>query len=119
MSKATKSEPEQPAQIPAGYLCDSQGRLVPESLIKPADKDRNKLVEKLIGKARSEQGRLAKFRNQSVEEVMKFVERAAKRYGASMGGKKGNISLVSFDGNSKVVISNRCKNHLQRTDCDR
>lgn len=92
-------------EIPSGYMQDSQGRLVPNKMVKPVDRERDKLVQSLIGIAKTEQGRLGKLRSNATERINKFIDKALKKYGAEHGGKKGNVSLISFDGNMKVTIS--------------
>ena len=47
--------------IPAGYWRDAKGCLIPESMIKPIDKERDRLVNELVGKARNVSNVLAKL----------------------------------------------------------
>jgi hypothetical protein len=93
--------------IPAGYRQDAQGRLVPEAQIKPVDAARDALVREIVGKAKALNFALHAFRVAAFDDIQAFAELSAERYGAKLGGKKGNISLVSFDGRFKVM---RCIN---------
>jgi hypothetical protein len=89
--------------IPAGYRKDPLGRLVPESQIKPIDLARDELVREIVGKARELERLLGKFKRETFDDIGAFVDLSAERYGARLGGKKGNVSLVSFDGRYKVL----------------
>ena len=91
--------------IPEGYLEDAQGRLVPLDMVQPVDLDRDKLVNQLMSEATRIQGTMGKFRDKANAKIYAFAEKAAKKYGSSLGGKKGNISLTSYDGSSKVSIA--------------
>ncbi|WP_160286858.1 DUF3164 family protein [Pseudomonas knackmussii] len=84
--------------IPAGYRQDAQRRLVHESLIKPIDQARDKLVLEIVEKAQRLNAQLAEFKGSAFGDVAAFVELSAEEYGVKLGGKKGNVSLLSFDG---------------------
>lgn len=90
-------------EIPAGYRQDPLGRLVPESQIKSIDLARDALVMEIVGKARELEQLLSKFKRQTFDDIGAFVDLSAERYGARLGGKKGNVSLLSFDGRYKVL----------------
>lgn len=83
---------------------DAQGRLVPVSKIKAADLLQNDLVETLIRDARALSDRLTKFRASADSMVSAFLDVLAQQYDAKRGGRKGNVTLVSFDGTQKVII---------------
>jgi Protein of unknown function (DUF3164) len=89
-------------QIPEGYRIDAQQRLIPETMIKPIDLARDALVLDLVEKARSASVVLAKFKASAFGDIEAFVELSAEQYGAQLGGKKGNVSLISFDGRYKI-----------------
>lgn len=84
--------------IPAGYRQDAQGRLVHESLIKPIDQARDKLVLELVEKGKTLNKLLAEFKDSAFGDVAAFVDLSVEQYGVKLGGKKGNVSLLSFDG---------------------
>lgn len=89
--------------IPAGYWEDANGALIPASKIKPIDKDRHHMVTALVEAAKIEQSRLMAFKTTAMHAVTEFVERSLAAYDVKHGGKKGNITLVSFDGRYKIV----------------
>jgi len=88
--------------IPDGYRRDAQGRLVHEAQIKQIDKLRDELVTGLVERARTAHLALAKFKAAAFGEIEAFVDLSAQEYGAKIGGKKGNVSLMSFDGKYKI-----------------
>ncbi|MER2490665.1 DUF3164 family protein [Catenovulum sediminis] len=92
-------------EIPAGYWQDSKGSLVPESMIKPIDKARNELVYEVVEKALELREALAKFKASTFADIDAFVELSAEEYDVKLGGKKGNVTLHSFDGRYKIVRS--------------
>jgi len=89
--------------IPEGYRVDAQKRLIPESMIKPIDLERDSLVLALAEKARAAHDVLAKFKASAFGDIEAFIELSAEQYGAQIGGKKGNVSLISFDGRFKIL----------------
>lgn len=84
--------------IPSGYRQDAQGRLVHEDLIKPIDQARDKLVLELVEKGKTLNKLLAEFKDSAFGDVAAFVDMSAEEYGVKRRGKKGNVSLLSFDG---------------------
>lgn len=90
-------------EIPPGYRKDAQSRLVPEDMIKPIDKARDELVLELITKALALRESLAQYKAAAFGDIEAFVEMSGEEYGVKLGGKKGNISLLSFDGRYKIV----------------
>lgn len=90
------------ATIPEGYYKDSQGRLVPESLVKEEDKARDEFVREIIGKAKQLQQSMLEFRDQALADIDAFVELALERYEAKLGGRKGNLQLTSYDGSYQI-----------------
>ena len=92
-------------QLPAGYRQDGQGRLIPESMIKPIDIERDRLVRHLVDRAGELSGELADFKAVAFGDIKAFIEMSFEEYGAKVGGKKGNVSLLSFDGRYKIQLA--------------
>lgn len=88
--------------VPAGYWKDAKGCLIPDSMIKPIDKERDRLVHELVSKARGVSDVLAKFKGEAFGDIAAFLDLSAEQYKAQLGGKKGNLTLFSFDGKYKV-----------------
>jgi len=91
--------------IPTGYLQNAQGHLVPEDKIRPLDRLRNDLVQEIIHKSVVMQDAMRDFKTEILSDVHCFIDLAAEEYDTKMGGKKGNISLVSFNGDYKVMLT--------------
>ena len=88
------------------FMEDAQGRQVPVSMIKKFDLKRHDLVCSIMERAFAERERLAEFKQQVWEEIQSFVDESAKDSGAKkLGGRKGNITLTSFDGRYKLIVA--------------
>lgn len=85
-----------------GYRTDARGRLIPEDQIKEVDKLRDELVYGLVDRAKALREELRDFKGDAFSEIHAFVETSAQEYGVQMGGRKGNVQLVSFDGRYKI-----------------
>ena len=91
-------------KIPEGYLMDGKGRLIPESMVKEVDKAQDELVKELIEDAQHQNELLSKFKKKVMGDVKAFVSLSAEKYGAKLGGRKGNVSLFSYDGRFKIQL---------------
>ncbi|MFV0626135.1 MAG: DUF3164 family protein [Alphaproteobacteria bacterium] len=88
------------------YLEDGKGNLTPKSQVKPIDLLRDDVVSGLIEKAKETSARIKEFKKHAFEEISKFIEISAEQYQVKLGGKKGNVTLFSYDGRFK--IERRC-----------
>ena len=91
-------------EIPAGYQADAQGRLVPENLIKPQERLEDQTVRKIIEHALELNAQIDRFLGHAFADVATFMDVLNDEYGVSKGGKKGNVTLSSFDGCLKVTV---------------
>lgn len=92
-------------KVPAGYWKDANGSLVPVSKIKEVDKERHHRVTELAQAAKKASADLVAFKLLAMQQVQSFVDYSLSQYDVKPGGKKGNVTLVSFDGRYKVVRS--------------
>lgn len=88
--------------IPDGYWMDAKGCLIPESMIKPIDKERDRLVKELVNKANEVSAVLSSFKVQAFGDIAAFIDLSAEQYDTKVGGQKGNLTLYSFDGKYRV-----------------
>lgn len=88
--------------IPEGYQLNDKGHLIPIDKIKPIDKIRDDTVQALIKRAKALQSAMLETKDVLFKEFDNFVELSAAEYDTKLGGKKGNISLISFDGKYKI-----------------
>lgn len=97
------SEEKQP--IPSGYWKDANGSLVPVGKIKEIDKKRTQCVTELAEAAKKASAQLIAFKLTAMNAVQEFVDASLALYQVKQGGKKGNITLITFDGRYKIVRS--------------
>ncbi len=86
------------------YMEDAQGRLVHRNNVKEIDKLRDELVRSLVAKAITVQKEMSAFKQDALGEVNAFVDLSAREYDVKLGGKKGNLTLLSYDGKLKAIV---------------
>lgn len=84
--------------VPAGYWRDAKRGLTPVDLIKPIDIQRDVLVGDLITQAVHISELLRQFKIAAFGDIEAFIALSAEEYGVNVGGKKGNVTLYSYDG---------------------
>ncbi len=89
--------------VPEGYMKAANGNLVPVENVKEIDKLRDELVCKLTVNAIEQALMNHKFKVDSLDEIAAFVSTSAMEYDSEIGGGKGNVSLVSYDGKFKIL----------------
>lgn len=89
--------------IPDGYKQDAQGRLVPLESIKEIDLARDSLVTEIIKKANQLSAQITAFKAGLSADLQAFMELSAEKYGAKLGGVKGNVTITSYDGRYQVL----------------
>ena len=92
-------------KILEGYRADAKGCLVPESLIKPIDRTRDELARDLGLRAKAMSASLRDFKTTVFNDINAFVDLSAEQYDVKLGGKKGNLTLYSFDGAIKIQVA--------------
>jgi len=91
--------------IPAGFMQDSQGRLVPENMVKPIDRQRDEIVTEIVVKAMALQQQIKAFKTDCLGDLQAFIDLSAEQYDTQLGGIKGNVTLTTYDGQYKIVRS--------------
>jgi hypothetical protein len=89
--------------VPAGYWMDATGALIPVGNIKPIDKARDAVVKALCESAKESQAQLVAFKLVAMDKIAAFISESLAQYDVAHGGKKGNVTLFSFDGRYKIV----------------
>lgn len=97
------SSTEETTVVPKGYWQNAAGALVPEAKVKPIDKDRHRVVTGMCEEAKKMAANMLAFKLEAMHQIEDFVQRSLNEYDVKHGGKKGNITLLSFDGRYKVV----------------
>ncbi|OOF50295.1 sulfate transporter [Rodentibacter genomosp. 1] len=93
------------------YWRDAKGNLTPDELVKEIDKERDALVQEWIEKGKKVSQAIGEFKGGVFDDIQAFIELSAEKYQAKVGGKKGNITLFSYDG--KYKIQRAINDHLQ------
>lgn len=83
---------------PEGYWIDAKDAFIPVKLLKPIDLARDSLVGEIVTKAIELNKLMKEFKENSFGDISAFVDLSANEYGVKLGGKKGNVTLYSFDG---------------------
>ncbi|WP_164273464.1 DUF3164 family protein [Stenotrophomonas sp. B1-1] len=89
--------------LPAGYRQDAKGNLIPEKNIRPIDQARDELVQELATEAKRLHALLSAFKLRAHADIEAFIQLSAEQYRVAIGGKKGNVTLLSFDGRYKII----------------
>lgn len=84
------------------YWRDAKGNLTPAELVKEIDKARDALVHEWVECGRDLSKAISHFKEGIFGDVQAFIELSAEKYGAKVGGNKGNVTLFSYDGKYKI-----------------
>jgi hypothetical protein len=87
------------------FMTNAEGHLVPTDKVRPEDILENEMVLGLFVAAVNLEEKLCAFKGHAFSEVRTFVDILAEKYGANRGGKRGNLTLTSYDGLTRVQIS--------------
>ena len=91
--------------VPAGYMRTPTGDLPPVEMVSELDTMRDAVVQELISDAKGMAAMLARFKSKTFTDIHAFAAASAAKYGTTWGGKKGNITLTSFDGRYQVRLA--------------
>lgn len=96
-------------EIPDGYVQNAAGHLVPKENMSEQDLLRDDVATTLALAAVEIHKLLTDFKAQALSDIQGLVEIAGDRYGVSMGGKKGNVTITTFNGKYRVqrIFSDR------------
>lgn len=86
------------------YMKDAQGRLVHKDNVKEIDKMRDELIRNLVQRARNLQKELERYKELALGEIDSFISLSAQEYNVILGGQKGNLTLLSYDGSLKAQV---------------
>lgn len=85
-----------------GYKQNALGHLVPVEQIAPIDLARDELVLEKAARIKAMQAELRLLKAEIMGDIEAFVAMSAERYDVAIGGQKGNVTLMSFDGRYKL-----------------
>lgn len=91
------------SDIPAGYMRNASGHLVPDDQVREHDKLRDAVARSLAEEAIELSERLKSFKLKALNDLGDVVRIAGERYKVTLGGDKGNITISTYDGELKIV----------------
>lgn len=86
-----------------GFMENAQGHQVPLAQVKEIDKLRHDLVMEKVAKFKIARTLLADLKAEIMADVGAFIALSAEKYEVKIGGNKGNVTLLSYDGKYKLV----------------
>lgn len=87
------------------FMTDAQGREVPVAMIKDIDRLRDQTVSSIMEKTFAMRDALKDFKQGVWADIQEFLKLSSEQHGVSWGGKKGNITLTTFNGQYKIIVA--------------
>lgn len=87
------------------FWLDAKGNRVRLANISATDQMKDEVARRLVEQAKGVQATMAEFKKTAFDEVMAAKGLIFEKYGVSLGGKKGNITLKSYDGSVEVQVA--------------
>jgi hypothetical protein len=87
------------------YMEDAKGRLIPVESISQIDMMKHEFVIEMVKRAAEKSEELKTFKMALFGDFSSFIELIFERYGQTLGGKKGNVTVYSFDGAYKLSVA--------------
>ena len=103
------ADPElKPGQVPGPggkvYMTDAKGAMWPIEVVKKQDLLRDELVRTLFAQAEEASALLKAFKERAFADVESFLALVAEKYGSTLKGDKGNVTLTSYDGSLRILV---------------
>lgn len=86
------------------YLVNNKGNRVPKELINTLDIIRDEEVRSIVWAAEDLQAEIRRIKELIWEKITAYIELAYDTYQLKPGGQKGNVTLMSYDNQYKVMI---------------
>ena len=87
------------------HMRDAKGRLVPVSAIAVQDRLEDETVRTIMFYADALNAQIRRFKNHTLGNISDLLDLLLQNYGVTKGGRKGNLTLTSFDGLSQVKLA--------------
>ena len=84
---------------------NTQGAMIPLENISALDIERSDLVETIASAWKLQHDSLRAFKQSILADIHAFTELASEQHGVRIAGKKGNMTLMSFDGQYRLQVS--------------
>jgi len=85
-----------------GYMENAHGHMVPVDQVKEIDKFQHDTVMEMVGHVLSERKAMSRLKGRMMGDFEAYVQTSLEEYGVKRGGKKGNVTLHSYDGKYKI-----------------
>ncbi|HFH4022057.1 DUF3164 family protein [Pseudomonas aeruginosa] len=89
-------------QIPEGFVMNAAGHLVPKHQVREQDALRDQVAGELAKQAVAISESLAAFKAKALGDIADLIAISAEKYQVKLGGKKGNVSITTYDGRFKI-----------------
>lgn len=83
---------------------NAQGHHIPDGLVSDADKMKDDLVKRLHAKADGVRETMVQLKAECFAELQAARDLIFEKYGAKIGGAKGNFTMTSFDGSLSIEV---------------
>lgn len=96
-------------QVPEGCMRNAQGLFVPFAKVRESDKLRDSVARELGKQAIAISEAMAAFKAKALADIDDLIAISNEKYGVTLGGKKGNVSITTYDGELKIekALANR------------
>lgn len=94
-----------PTSNPPDLMENARGHFVPVAMVPAVDLLRDQTVNAAVAEAKAMSAQLASFKSKLRSDIASFIALSAEQFDVKWGGRKGNVSLVSFDGRRKIVVA--------------
>lgn len=98
-----KKEEKMPRKVKKSYV-NSRGEEVPAKFVRPVDRRRDAVVEKLYAAAVKQEQALKAFKKAALDQMYAFMRFSDDVQGVDRDGWRGNLRLTSYDGNVSAEI---------------
>lgn len=90
---------------PEGMIRNRKGGFDPISQVKDIDLQRHELVGELADEAKELNKRIAQFKRKLADSIETHVQLCGEKYGITLGGTKGNVTLTNYDQTERIIRS--------------
>jgi hypothetical protein len=102
-----------PVDVPDGkreidgniYMGDGRGGWTPIEMIKAQNLLQDEMVRKIVGYTLAASGQVSRLKEHTFDDISGFEALLAQEYETTIGGKKGNKTLMTVDGLYKVMVA--------------
>ncbi|WP_374467420.1 DUF3164 family protein [Ferrovibrio sp.] len=88
------------------YMVNPRGDRIDERLVAPADKLKDQTVRMIMGHAEALAAQVSRFKGHTFDDIAALFEALSEQYGEQLGGPKGNMQILSYDGLMKIEVQN-------------